>query len=289
MPGASAPSGASTAFGCAASRRSAATMSSPIWARRRRSARSPASPIWSIRTRRRCRAIACRARPMAALRGIAHAQQGEADLAGELRAAVRLAPQPQRLSRRLLSGRCRRSTLPALEAGAAAMKCSVPTSGAALTSVPDPAGDDASSFRAGPTSSLTTPPNGIRDLYASVGYGWKQKSARSKGVSADRRSTTGSTATGWSAITATRSTCSQRQDRPHHRQPRDYADYDADRFATDTRKFWLSTGLDDMTMTIREPHLVVVGNGMAGCRAVEELLARDPRRYASPSSAPSRR
>lgn len=27
------------------------------------------------------------------------------------------------------------------------------------------------------------------------------------------------------------------------------------------------------------PHLVVVGNGMAGCRAVEELLARDPARY----------
>jgi nitrite reductase (NADH) large subunit len=27
------------------------------------------------------------------------------------------------------------------------------------------------------------------------------------------------------------------------------------------------------------PHLIVVGNGMAGCRAVEELLARDPGRY----------
>src|SRR5690242_9809213 len=26
-------------------------------------------------------------------------------------------------------------------------------------------------------------------------------------------------------------------------------------------------------------HLVVIGNGMAGCRAVEELLARDPSRY----------
>src|SRR3546814_17073796 len=26
-------------------------------------------------------------------------------------------------------------------------------------------------------------------------------------------------------------------------------------------------------------HLVVIGNGMAGCRAVEELLARDPTRY----------
>lgn len=28
-------------------------------------------------------------------------------------------------------------------------------------------------------------------------------------------------------------------------------------------------------------HLVVVGNGMAGCRAVEELLARDAGRYLS--------
>ncbi|MDR6788516.1 nitrite reductase (NADH) large subunit [Sphingomonas sp. BE138] len=27
------------------------------------------------------------------------------------------------------------------------------------------------------------------------------------------------------------------------------------------------------------PHLIVIGNGMAGCRAVEELLARDPTRY----------
>ena len=34
-----------------------------------------------------------------------------------------------------------------------------------------------------------------------------------------------------------------------------------------------------MTHHIKRPHLVVVGNGMAGCRAVEELLARDPHRY----------
>ena len=27
-------------------------------------------------------------------------------------------------------------------------------------------------------------------------------------------------------------------------------------------------------------HLVVIGNGMAGCRAVEEILKRDPNRYA---------
>ncbi|HWU95950.1 MAG TPA: FAD-dependent oxidoreductase, partial [Sphingomonas sp.] len=34
-----------------------------------------------------------------------------------------------------------------------------------------------------------------------------------------------------------------------------------------------------MTHHIDRPHLVVIGNGMAGCRAVEELLARDPGRY----------
>ncbi|MFM5923314.1 MAG: FAD-dependent oxidoreductase, partial [Novosphingobium sp.] len=30
----------------------------------------------------------------------------------------------------------------------------------------------------------------------------------------------------------------------------------------------------------RAERLVVIGNGMAGCRAVEEILARDPGRYA---------
>jgi len=32
-------------------------------------------------------------------------------------------------------------------------------------------------------------------------------------------------------------------------------------------------------MTDTPPQLVVIGNGMAGCRAVEEILARDPKRY----------
>jgi len=36
--------------------------------------------------------------------------------------------------------------------------------------------------------------------------------------------------------------------------------------------------LDDLPPGDR-PHLVVIGNGMAGCRAVEELLARDAQRY----------
>ncbi|MFV1919783.1 nitrite reductase large subunit NirB [Sphingomonas sp. MJ1 (PH-R8)] len=34
-----------------------------------------------------------------------------------------------------------------------------------------------------------------------------------------------------------------------------------------------------MTHHIKRPHLVVIGNGMAGCRAIEELLARDPDRF----------
>ena len=34
-----------------------------------------------------------------------------------------------------------------------------------------------------------------------------------------------------------------------------------------------------MSSTLPRQRLVVVGNGMAGCRAVEELLARDPDRY----------
>src|SRR5687767_6294100 len=35
----------------------------------------------------------------------------------------------------------------------------------------------------------------------------------------------------------------------------------------------------DKSKDTRE-RLVVIGNGMAGCRAVEEILARDPARYA---------
>mgnify|MGYP006263321081 CR=1 FL=1 len=35
----------------------------------------------------------------------------------------------------------------------------------------------------------------------------------------------------------------------------------------------------DSSASDPRPHLVVIGNGMAGCRAVEELLARDPARY----------
>jgi nitrite reductase (NADH) large subunit len=34
-----------------------------------------------------------------------------------------------------------------------------------------------------------------------------------------------------------------------------------------------------MTDTTSKPHLIVIGNGMAGCRAVEEILARDASKY----------
>ncbi|MDB5702164.1 MAG: nitrite reductase large subunit, partial [Sphingomonadales bacterium] len=38
-------------------------------------------------------------------------------------------------------------------------------------------------------------------------------------------------------------------------------------------------GMTLADMNTEKPHLVVIGNGMAGCRAVEEILARDPDRY----------
>jgi nitrite reductase (NADH) large subunit len=41
----------------------------------------------------------------------------------------------------------------------------------------------------------------------------------------------------------------------------------------------ISAVTDDRTAARDLPHLVVIGNGMAGCRAVEELLARDADRY----------
>ena len=39
-------------------------------------------------------------------------------------------------------------------------------------------------------------------------------------------------------------------------------------------------GLTSMTRTLPKQRLVVIGNGMAGCRAIEEILKRDPERYA---------
>jgi nitrite reductase (NADH) large subunit len=41
------------------------------------------------------------------------------------------------------------------------------------------------------------------------------------------------------------------------------------------------TSFDDQLQKSGAPErLVVIGNGMAGCRAVEEILARDPARFA---------
>ena len=40
------------------------------------------------------------------------------------------------------------------------------------------------------------------------------------------------------------------------------------------------TKIDKSSPGSTRERLVVIGNGMAGCRAVEEVLARDPDRYA---------
>lgn len=85
---------------------------------------------------------------------------------------------------------------------------------------------------------LVTPPNGLRDLYGTIGYGWKKKA-------------------GLDAIGLTASYHRFDSDRLglHYGNEIDaqasfkkgkytalvkYADYDADMFATDTRKFWVS-------------------------------------------------
>ncbi len=83
----------------------------------------------------------------------------------------------------------------------------------------------------------TTPPDGIRDLYASAGWGWKQVGAL-KGVSvqaiyhrfeSDRLVRHyGNEIDLLASARIGRTTASVR-----------YADYDADRFATNTRKLWL--------------------------------------------------
>src|SRR6476469_7438691 len=39
------------------------------------------------------------------------------------------------------------------------------------------------------------------------------------------------------------------------------------------------TGFEAASEALAGERLVVIGNGMAGCRAVEEILARDPERY----------
>lgn len=85
---------------------------------------------------------------------------------------------------------------------------------------------------------LVTPPNGVRDLYGSVGYGWKSVgpfdsigvSAVYHRFSADRGGQDYGDEIDLQALAKSgRFTFIAK-----------YADYDADRFATDTRKAWLS-------------------------------------------------
>jgi hypothetical protein len=84
---------------------------------------------------------------------------------------------------------------------------------------------------------LTTPPDGVRDLYGNLGYGWKQAgpfkaltlqavyhrfaSDRHSRLYGDEIDLLASAKLGKTSLSAR------------------YADYQADGFATDTRKFWL--------------------------------------------------
>ncbi len=108
--------------------------------------------------------------------------------------------------------------------------------GAALTSFQTPL-SSIFKFQGWADKFTTTPPDGIRDLYASAGWGWKQIGAL-KGVSvqaiyhrfeSDRLVRHyGNEIDLLASARIGRTTASVR-----------YADYDADRFATDTRKLWL--------------------------------------------------
>ncbi len=108
--------------------------------------------------------------------------------------------------------------------------------GAALTSFQTPL-SSIFKFQGWADKFITTPPDGIRDLYASAGWGWKQIGAlKSVSVQAiyhrfesDRLVRHYGNEIGLLASAKIgRTTASVR-----------YADYDADLFATDTRKLWL--------------------------------------------------
>ncbi len=108
--------------------------------------------------------------------------------------------------------------------------------GAALTSFQTPL-SSIFKFQGWADKFTTTPPDGIRDLYASAGWGWKQVGAL-KGLSvqaiyhrfeSDRLVRHyGNEIDLLASARIGRTTASVR-----------YADYDADRFATNTRKLWL--------------------------------------------------
>jgi len=108
--------------------------------------------------------------------------------------------------------------------------------GAALTSFQTPLGTNFK-FQGWADKFLTTPPNGVRDLYASAGYGWKQIGP-AKGVSIqaifhDFRSDRLGQHYGheWDALASAKFGKTVASIR--------YADYRADSFATNTHKLWL--------------------------------------------------
>ena len=84
---------------------------------------------------------------------------------------------------------------------------------------------------------LTTPPNGIRDYYASAGYGWKRVVGLESIAAALAYHRFNSDRIGlhygdeWNALVSVR--------KGRWTATAKFAAYDADEFATDTRKFWL--------------------------------------------------
>jgi hypothetical protein len=84
---------------------------------------------------------------------------------------------------------------------------------------------------------LTTPPNGIRDFYASAGYGWKKSAGFETIAATISYHRFGSDRLGlhygneWDALISAR--------RGRWTATAKLASYKADDFATDTRKFWL--------------------------------------------------
>lgn len=108
--------------------------------------------------------------------------------------------------------------------------------GAALTSFQTPLATGFK-FQGWADKFLTTPPDGVRDLYASAGWSWKAvgplKGVTLQAVYHDYRSDRASRAYGneidlLASAKLGKYTASAR-----------YANYDADGFATDTEKFWL--------------------------------------------------
>jgi hypothetical protein len=109
--------------------------------------------------------------------------------------------------------------------------------GVALTSVQTPLAS-LFPFQGWADKFTTTPPDGVRDLYGSLGYGWKKVGpADAIGLTAvyhrfDSDRLVRRYGTEWDLLATAkrgRTTFSAR-----------YADYRADGFATNTRKFWLS-------------------------------------------------